>query len=388
MPTPQEVACQFIPAFFERLASNPADVAEMYDSNSSLTIVDFVYGTTEVRNGDVPRAVEQWSQILQGHEMCVENYSAVPLYGGISVYVTMFADSKTTRHYFQFVNILESYNTGAYGSEAYFIRHQIVMRLGSAEKEQPEPEVKPQPEPKLEVSSEPVEATVAPACPSAVEEEGNKEQSQPKKDATMEVPEAAAEVTSEEKTAADEPAAAAPVQRQPPATSSKPKSWAILASAQPKGEQRQPLRVVVPENGGNADAAEVNAPVKPTQTEQRHVASSSAAAAGAQKSSAKAPRPPAAPIGDRLMFNIDYAVSDEEIKTAFGPLAAHIVSLRNNSANGHVFLDFSDKENIMDVLKANPPTGRYTQDSCEHLPSEDEAVGKGVGSTPFTKSME
>ncbi|ESL06335.1 hypothetical protein TRSC58_05993 [Trypanosoma rangeli SC58] len=244
MPTPQEVACQFIPAFFERLASNPADVAEMYDSNSSLTIVDFVYGTTEVRNGDVPRAVEQWSQILQGCEMCVESYSAVPLYGGVSVYVTMFADSKTTRHYFQFVNILEPYNTGAYGSEAYFIRHQILMRLGSAEKEQPEPEVKPQPELKLEVSSEPVEATVTPACPSAVEEEGKKEQSEPKKDVTMEVPEAAAAATSEEKAAADEPAAAAPVRRQPAATLSKPMSWASLASAQPRGEQRQPLRVL------------------------------------------------------------------------------------------------------------------------------------------------
>ncbi|RNF25935.1 putative RNA-binding protein [Trypanosoma conorhini] len=348
MLTPQEVACQFVPAFFERLASNPAELAEMYGPNSSLTIVDFVYGTTEVRNGDVPRAVEQWSQILQGCEMCVESYSAVPLYGGVSVYVTAFAESKSTRHYFQFVNILESYNTGAYGSEAYFIRHQIVMRPGSAEKEQPEPEVKPQPEPKLEVSPEPAEEAAAPSTRPAAEEEA-------KKEVAVEVSGEVAAEAAEKKTDTVEPAAAAPAQRQPPAASAKPKSWASLASAQPKGEHRQPLRVVVPENGGNADAAEVNAPVKPTQTEQRHVASSSAAAVGGQKPSTKAPRPPAAPIGDRLMFNIDYAVSDEEIKEALGPLAAHIVSLRNNSSNGHVFLDFSDKENVMDALKANPP---------------------------------
>ncbi|PBJ80932.1 RNA-binding protein 42 [Trypanosoma cruzi cruzi] len=356
MLTSQEVACQFIPAFFERLASNPAELAEMYGPNSSLTIVDFVYGTTEVRNEDVPRAVEQWAQILQGCELCVESYSAVPLYGGVSVYVTMFAESKTTRHYFQFVNILEAYGAGAYGSEAYFIRHQILIRPGSAETEQPEPEVTPDQEPKLEVSPEAVESSALLTSRSATDEE-RKEQQQQKKNTTVVGLQAAAvaAAATPDKTAAVESETAATVQRQQPPVPSKPKTWASLASAQPKGEQRQPLRVIIPENGVNADATEVHAPAKPTQTEQRHT-SSSAGGAGATKPPAKFPRSPAVSIGDRLMFNIDYEVSDEEIKTAFGPLAANIVSLRNNSANGHVFLDFSDKEKVMDIIKANPPT--------------------------------
>ncbi|KAH9579807.1 hypothetical protein LSM04_002075 [Trypanosoma melophagium] len=343
MLTPQEVACNFIPAFFERLVSKPAELAEMYGPQSTLVVVDFENGTTEVTGAEIPQTVEQWASILRGYELTVENYLAAPVYGGVNMYVTMKAESNVAWHYFHFVTTLESYSAGAYGAEAYYIRHQIIMRPGAAEKEQTVVEHTPEPEHKVEESllqepavENPVEAAVEQQNEEEVVESAVDTNATAATELTTPTPTPAATTTTN-----DNSNTAAP-QRTPAA----PKSWASLASSAPKGEQRQPLKVTSHENGVNNETVEAPSAKSAQQQEQQ---------APSPKTHTKAPRAPTQAIGDRLMFNIDYAVSDEDIKVAFGRVAANIVSLRNNSANGHVFIDFSDKEKVFDTLKSNPP---------------------------------
>ncbi|ORC90749.1 uncharacterized protein TM35_000071730 [Trypanosoma theileri] len=362
MLTPQEVACDFIPAFFERLASKPAELAEMYGPQSTLVIVDFENGTTEATGAEIPQTIEQWASILQGCALTVESYLAAPLYSGVNVYVTMKAESSAAWHYFHFVTTLESYSAGAYGPEAYYIRHQIMMRPGAAEKEQPAVQLTPEPEQKVEESL--LQETAVENSVEAAVEQQEEEVEEPavdvKRPAAAERTPTTVEPTTTTTTTTTTPTAtttttttttnnntAAPTnnvatQRTPAA----PKSWASLASSAPKGEPRQPLKVTSHENGVSNETVEAPS-AKSVQKEEQQVPS--------PKTQTKAPCAPAQAIGDRLMFNIDHAVSDEDIKSALGRLAANIVSLRNNSANGHVFIDFSDKEKVLDTLKANPP---------------------------------
>lgn len=51
------------------------------------------------------------------------------------------------------------------------------------------------------------------------------------------------------------------------------------------------------------------------------------------------------------MFSIDFPITDEEIKAAMGAVSASLVSLRNNSDRGHVFMDFAPNIRAFDVIK-------------------------------------
>ncbi|KAH8613886.1 hypothetical protein ERJ75_000734100 [Trypanosoma vivax] len=137
MPNPNEVACSFIPAFFERLASGPSELASMYAPQSSLVVVDSDCGTTEASGADVVPTILNLATIFNGREWCVERFSAASLYSGVCIHTSLAVESATARHYFHFVTVLEEIPARDYEPPSYYIRHQTIIRQGAVEKEQP-----------------------------------------------------------------------------------------------------------------------------------------------------------------------------------------------------------------------------------------------------------
>ncbi|TPP43225.1 hypothetical protein CGC20_6295 [Leishmania donovani] len=236
MAAAQQVANAFTVDFVERVAKNAANIADLYGRHATLTVNDFELGISEVHDSYVPIAVQKWAVSLQGSRLRVDSVNAAPLYGGVNVFVTMTAFGEM-QQYYHIVTTLESFQD-TYGMDGYYVRHQVIARIGAVTPEPPAPEPTP----------------------------------------------AAAEKSN-----------------------SKPKSWASLVSRAPvKTAEHKPMRAV----------------------------------------------------GDRLMFNTTGSVTDDEIRAALGPMSAHLVSLRNNSAKGHVFMDFAEKVNVFDELsKAQPVIG-------------------------------
>ncbi|TPP45860.1 hypothetical protein CGC21_36255 [Leishmania donovani] len=284
MAAAQQVANAFTVDFVERVAKNAANIADLYGRHATLTVNDFELGISEVHDSYVPIAVQKWAVSLQGSRLRVDSVNAAPLYGGVNVFVTMTAFGEM-QQYYHIVTTLESFQD-TYGMDGYYVRHQVIARIGAVTPEPPAPEPTPA---AAEKSKSPTpEPEAAPAQPA------------PKPEAAEEPASAAAPAELEDE---EEKPAPAPV-------SSKPKSWASLVSRAPvKTAEHKPMRVVAHE-------------------------------------------------GDRLMFNTTGSVTDDEIRAALGPMSAHLVSLRNNSAKGHVFMDFAEKVNVFDELsKAQPVIG-------------------------------
>ncbi|CBZ28989.1 conserved hypothetical protein [Leishmania mexicana MHOM/GT/2001/U1103] len=317
MAAAQQVANAFTVDFIERVAKNAASIADLYGRHATLTVNDFELGISEVHDSYVPIAVQKWAVSLQGSRLRVDSVNAAPLYGGVNVFVTMTAFGEM-QQYYHIVTTLESFQD-TYGMDGYYVRHQVIARIGAVTPEPPASELTPAAVEKSEAPAP--ESEAAPAQPA------------PKPEATEEPAPAAAPAESEEE---EEKPAPTPV-------SSKPKSWASLVSSAPvKAVEHKPMRVVAHE-GGKKPTAE------PAAT---------AAAAPAPKRLPLRERKASEAVGDRLMFNTTGSVTDEEIRAALGPMSAHLVSLRNNSAKGHVFMDFAEKVNVFEELsKAQPVIG-------------------------------
>ncbi|KAG5472531.1 hypothetical protein LSCM1_03932 [Leishmania martiniquensis] len=323
MAAAQQVANAFTVDFVERVAKNASNLADLYGRHATLTVNDFELGISEVFDDYAPIAVQKWALSLQGSRLRVDSVNAAPVYGGVNVFVTMTAFGEM-QQYYHIVTTLESFQD-TYGMDGYYIRHQVIARIGAVAPEPPAPEpasaaAETQDAPKNSKSATP-EPEAAPA------------QSEPKSEAAEEPAPAAAPGQSEEE---EEKPAPAPV-------SSKPKSWASLVSCAPvKTAEHKPVRVVAHE-GGKKPGLEPTAP---------------AAAASTSKRPPPRERKVSESVGDRLMFNTTGSVTDEEIRAALGPMAAHLVSLRNNSAKGHVFMDFAEKVSAFEELsKAQPVIG-------------------------------
>nr|CCC91132.1 conserved hypothetical protein [Trypanosoma congolense IL3000] len=326
MSTPTEVACKFIPAFFEDLATNPENLSKMYGTESTVMFVDFDCGTKQVSGSDISPSLVQWSHILKDCDLCVESYSAFPLYCGVSVYATLVAETATTRHYFQFITILEQCPTGDYRPMSFYIRNQVIMRPGAVEKEQ--------------------------ASAGNLSASGDKVEEEHPQPEVAEVPAAredtrcspAGKSESRDRTSPD---AASTIPDDKPSAGARPKTWASLAGAALKGEQR-PIKVI------SHQGPAVKAANKPVSPPSKVPAQPDARKQVSPKRGTKAANSSSEPLGDRLMFSIKQKVTDQEIMAALGQYSSRVVSLRNNSANGHVFLDFSGNEgDILEGLKSN-----------------------------------
>lgn len=316
MASAQQVANSFVTEFVERLARSPSELADLYGHRATVTICDFEMGITESYDADVPIAVQQWAEIVQGSRLTVDSVNAAPLYSGVNVFISMTAVGEL-QQYFQITTSLESYSSG-FATEGYYIRHQVIARVGALPVPPPQP-AEPEPQP---VEEQPAAPEAAPQPQAQADQ-----QEAPKKSPT---PEPAAE---EEAKPAKKEAAG------------KPKSWASLASAAKGIDQSKAVRITA-----GLKKEEPAAAAKP---------SAPAAGAGAKEPIRRERKQPE-PVGDRLMFSTSAAVTDEEVKAALGPVAAHLVSLRNNSAREHgcVFMDFAvNVKAFEEIRKLNPVIG-------------------------------
>ncbi|AIO00527.1 RNA-binding protein, putative [Leishmania panamensis] len=315
MAAAQQVANAFTVDFVERVAKNTANIADLYGRHATLTVNDFELGISEVCDDYVPIAVQKWVVSLQGSRLRVDSVNAAPLYGGVNVFMTMTAFGEM-QQYYHIVTTLESFQD-TYGIDGYYVRHQVIARIGAVAPERPVPEPTSALAEQPEAAKKSKPATPEPDAVPAAQE--------PKPEVTEEPASAA---TPAELEAGEAKPASAPV-------SSKPKSWASLVSRAPvKIAEHKPVRVVAHE-GGKKPTPEPSAP---------------AATTPASKRPPPRERKASETVGDRLMFNTTGSVTDEEIRAALGPMSAHLVSLRNNSAKGHVFMDFAEKVNVFDEL--------------------------------------
>ncbi|GET90921.1 hypothetical protein, conserved [Leishmania tarentolae] len=322
MTVAQQVANAFTVDFVERVAKNAANIADLYGRHATLTVNDFELGISEVHDSYVPIAVQKWALSLQGSRLRVDSVNAAPLYSGVNVFVTMTAFGEM-QQYYHIATTLESFQD-TYGMDGYYVRHQVIARIGAVAPEPPAPEPTPAAVEKSEAPKKSKSATPEPEAAPA--------QPAPKPEEAEEPASAAAPAESEDEK-----------KPEPASVSSKPKSWASLVSSAPvKTAEHKPVRVVAHEGGK-----------KPT-TES----TATATAAPASKRLPPRERKASEAVGDRLMFNTTGSVTDDEIRAALGPMSAHLVSLRNNSAKGHVFMDFAEKANAFDELsKAQPVIG-------------------------------
>ncbi|KAG5498811.1 hypothetical protein JKF63_03100 [Porcisia hertigi] len=314
MAAAQQVANAFTVDFVERVAKNAANIVDLYGSHCTLTVNDFELGISEVHDSYVPLAVQKWAVSLQGSRLRVDSVSAASLYGGVNVFVTLTAFGEM-QQYYHITTTLESFQD-TYGMDGYYIRHQVIARIGAVATEPPAPEPTPAVVEKSEVPKKSKSATP-----------------EPQQESQQEVAEKPAAAAAPAELAEEGKPAPSPV-------SSKPKSWASLVSGAPvKAAEHKPVRVVAHE-GGKKSTPE---PVAP------------AAAAPVSKRPPPRERKASEALGDRLMFNTTGSVTDDEIRAALGPMSAHLVSLRNNSAKGHVFMDFAEKVRVFDELSKSQP---------------------------------
>ncbi|KAG5496770.1 hypothetical protein JIQ42_03603 [Leishmania sp. Namibia] len=319
MAAAQQVANAFTVDFVERVAKNSTNLADLYGRRVTLTVNDFELGISEVHDDYVPIAVQKWALSLQGSRLRVDSVNAALVYGGVNVFLTMTAFGEM-QQYYHIITTLESFQD-TYGMDGYYIRHQVIARIGAVAPEPPAPQPTAAAAEKPDAPKKSKSATPEPEAAPA--------QPEPKSQVAEEPAPAATPAASEDE---EKPA--------PARVSSKPKSWASLVSSAPvKTAEHKPVRVVAHE-GGRKPTLEAAAP---------------AAAASTSKRPPPRERKTSESVGDRLMFNTTGSVTDDEIRAALGPMSAHLVSLRNNSAKGHVFMDFAEKVSAFDELSKLQP---------------------------------
>lgn len=324
MTTPVQVANAFAVEFVEAVAKTSADLRQLYDTQSQLLMDDFELGQSEATGIEAGLAAQNWSVSLQGSRIRVESVSAAPVYSGVNVFINLTATDKL-QQYFQIFTTLEAFHDG-YLSEGYFIRSQAIARIGAVAVEVPAPPV-------VEEKPAPVEVV-------------QKREATPQKRAASAEPEAPTPAS------AVEPAAAAAEEEAKPAPAApaavKPSSWAkALGAAPSKVVENKPVHVVagaaLRESAAAAKAAAAAA------------AKAAAPAAGAPKTVQRREKRAPEAVGDRLMFSISGSVTDDEIRTALGSMLPHLISLRNNSAKGLVFMDFAENVQVFEELTKEAP---------------------------------
>jgi hypothetical protein len=345
-----EVTATFAATFFELLASQQyVQLGRMFlvdsasEENSTFTLVDKSGALSVACGSEISSALAVSFAALARKQVVVEDVAATTVSAGISGTITFSSELLQG----QVTVLLEHCD-----DETYFVR-TLATSVSAVAASAP-----------VEVAATaevavPAEAPVAEEEPvqAAVEEpvvvsppakgKGKGKKVAPKAAAVPEPapvvvvaePEVVTVVVDEPVVEAvvEKPAPAPEVAPVAPAAPTGPKSWATLAR-KPAGPAAPSAPVVV----RPPSAAAIEQP------------SPAAAPKETVKEAPKEPREPRQPkpeIKDRLMFTIPTEVSDDEIKAALGAISKSIVSLRNQSKNNRVFIDFS-VDTAFDALNA------------------------------------
>lgn len=336
-----DVSTNFAAEFLELLCSQQyAALGRFFlaeaspDHQSNLSNVDASGRLDVYRGSEIPDALNRIFAPIARKAVVIEDVAANTISAGVTAVVTFSSVSVSGT----FTVVLEHVD-----DETYFARDVTVCLTAVAEVPAPVVETSTTPvaaeeqpiaaaEPEVVAAVEeaaPVVVEAAVAAPAATSTKGRKGKKAAAPVATPAAPVAqvATEEAVEAPVQAEAPAvvetpapapAAAPVA---PAAPTGPKSWATLART-PASAPTAVAPVKVRPPGAEAP---VEAVVPAVATKEAK-----------SKPSEAAPR-----VEDRLMFTIQGEVSDDDIKAALGPLSKSMVSLRNQSSQCRVFLDFS-----------------------------------------------
>jgi len=152
------------------------------------------------------------------------------------------------------------------------------------------------------------------------------------------------------------PVAAAPARPESPAPTGT-KSWATLAAVKPVAgavaPKAAPVRVAPP--------TKEEAPAAPVE----------AAPEKKSKATARSPVPRHEGAGDKLVFTVASAVTDEQVHAALGQWSKSVASLRNVSANHQrVFVDFTVEGVLEEITKAKITIGGQKAPVYRQKPKE------------------
>lgn len=294
------VANTFAVEFFESLAKSPEALEDMFAPFSVLLINDFELGLGEP-SSDAFNQFRKWAASVVGNKLIVDGVSGSPLYSGVVAYIN-FHCIGSMEVFYQMNVILE--NADDYN--VFFIRQLTIARVGAVEVEAPPPAPEP---------VKPVKEKSVPPTPAAA------------------TPQKKADKSPAKKLQAEAAPAPAPVE------GGAASSWKarVASPTQPIDESK--CVVVV---GGKVPS--------PTPAKESNNRKNSP-----KKEHPKREKKVSEPVGDRLMFNISTTLQDSEIRAALGPLANSLVSLRNNSFKGYVFMDFAEGVKAFDEMRKNPP---------------------------------
>lgn len=349
-----EVTASFADSFFELLASQQyVQLGRMFlvdptlEHYSTVTFVDEMRGLNVFHGSEICSALTNIFSSIARKNVVIEDVAATAVSAGISGTVS-FSSESLAGHV---CVLLEHCDDETYFVRSMFVRVSAVAptkQIDSVSNEVPAiPDVVAVEEPEVAVVAA-VERPTPVVSPPA-KGKGKAKKQAPKAAAVeqpVELPveqpvaeEVEAQPVVDEPVAEVAPYVAPPpevVAPTPPAPTG-PKSWATLAR-KPAGPPGNAAPVVVRPPSAAAAAAEPVAPVAPV----REV-----------KETTKEARPPKPEIKDRLMFTIAMEVTDDEVKAALGPIARFVVSLRNQSKNNRVFVDFST-DTAFDTLTTTP----------------------------------
>lgn len=310
--TPEVVVNSFTVDFFESLAKNPEEINEKFSPLSSVLFDDFQLGSTSADGEGVLPAFQSWATSIADSKMVVDLVRGAAVYGGVTAFVNFHATNGLVNEFFLLSATLEAVVTFD-GTKEFYIRQLTISRVGAVP---------------VEIPSNP-----PPLPPVPEEEEAVKVPTPAPTPKTAQTPAHPLTPRLEEEVPVQEEA-----EKEAPAPQPEAGSWkARVSSPVVKGEEHKVMRVA---------ATTVKPATKPAPAARDNTN---------RRDSPKGPRRqekrPVKAFGDRLMFNTDGHVEDADIKAALGPLAASLVSLRNVSARGHVFMDFEEGVKAFEELQ-------------------------------------
>lgn len=307
--SPEVVVNSFAVDFFETLAKNPKKMSEKFSSLSSVLFDDFQLGAASAEGEEVSEAFQRWATAVADSKVIVDLVRGATTYGGMTAFINFHSSNGLMNDFFQMNAILESVVTFD-ASNAYYIRHLTISRVGAVAVEVPNHPPTP----------EVVEEEIVKAPSSAPTPAGERTPAQ------LETPRAVEAAPVEE---------AEPEIQVPP---TEPGTWrARMFSPLVKADERKVVRVAAT---SGTTATKVAAP-------RREGVIRKDSPKGIRRSEKK----PSKAFGDRLMFSTDGPLQDDDIRAALGPLAASLLSLRNVSVKGHVFIDFAEGVKAFEELQ-------------------------------------
>jgi hypothetical protein len=351
-----EVTATFAATFFELLASQQyVQLGRMFlvdsasEENSTFTLVDKSGALSVAYGSEISSALAVSFAALARKQVVVEDVAATTVSAGISGTITFSSELLQG----QVIVLLEHCD-----DETYFVRTLATSVSAVAASAPVEVAATAEVAVPAEVAAVQAPVTVEEPVQAAAEEpvvvsppakgKGKGKKVAPKAAA---VPEPAPVVVVAEPevvtVVVDEPVVEAVVEKPAPA----PEVAAPVAPAVPTGPKSWATLARKPAGPAAPSAPVVVRPPSAAAVEQP---SPAAAPKETVKEAPKEPREPRQPkpeIKDRLMFTIPTEVSDDEIKAALGAISKSIVSLRNQSKNNRVFIDFS-VDTAFDALNA------------------------------------